>query len=131
MTSFANTFGSSGEEQNYASNIGMNSTRNTEDDQGPSNFSSIDLGQQSSVFKQQHSPYVSLNDAATFQTESSSISNNMLSNPSRSSPFSSQELFAGRLKYFGIYQNSVYLLLFCFVRSTTLIKYTGYISDIG
>ncbi|CAF3341960.1 unnamed protein product [Rotaria sp. Silwood1] len=96
MTSFASTFGSSDEGQNYSSNIGTNSTKNTDDHQESNNFSSIDLDQQQISSKEYHSPYVSLNDAATFQTEPSAMTSIITNNPSRNPPFSSQEFLSNQ-----------------------------------
>ena len=72
MTSFASAFGSSDEGEN-----------NTNDHQGSNHFSSIDLGPQSNK-----SPYVSLNDAATFQTNALSTADAMPNIP----PSATQEL---------------------------------------
>ncbi|CAF0731009.1 unnamed protein product [Rotaria sordida] len=91
MTSFASTFGSSDEGQNYPNNNGINSTKNTDDQQGSNNFSSVDLDQQLILNKEHQSPYVSLSDAATFQTELSSMAGIVTNNPSRNLPFSSQD----------------------------------------
>ncbi|CAF3235418.1 unnamed protein product [Rotaria socialis] len=96
MASFASTFGSLDDGQHFSSNIDMNATKNTANHQESNNFSSVDLDQQLILSKEHHSPYVSLHDAATFQTDSLSMTGSIVNNPSRTSPFSSQEFLSSR-----------------------------------
>ena len=89
MTSFAKAFDTTDENENNSSNIEMNSTKI---DERLNNFSNIDLDQQPT-------PYVSLTDAATFQTESSSSTTTATSNNFPQSPsFLSQEFFSSRYR---------------------------------
>ena len=79
MTSFATAFGSSDYEDNYDE---INSNKQQEINQ----FSNIDLGlgQQQASYEQ-FSSYRSVNDAATFRTDSSSTAGAILNSPSHSS----------------------------------------------
>jgi hypothetical protein len=97
MTSFASAFGSSNQGENYSNNIGINSSNNLQES---NHFSNVDLGQQSSPFKDQYPSYVSLNDAATFQTDSLSTADAIPNNPSHTQSFSSQEISSSKINIF-------------------------------
>jgi hypothetical protein len=86
MTSFASAFGSSDHDENNLNNhdIKLNDPIDNQD-QELDRFSSIDLDQQPISSKQQHSSYVSLSDAATFNNESAVSSNNVARVPISSS----------------------------------------------
>ncbi|UJR33763.1 hypothetical protein I4U23_021190 [Adineta vaga] len=97
MTSFTSAFGSTDQERTYSNDFGTNSTNHNQES---INFSTIDLEQRTtSSFNNHPSLYVSLNDAATFQTDSSStagaISNTPLPFPS-STNFSSNSMTTDR-----------------------------------
>jgi hypothetical protein len=77
MTSFASAFGSSDQEETNSEHNLNNFPDNHQ--QGLNNFSNIDLDQQQ---QQQHSSYVSLTDAATFRTDSTTTNNNAARVPS-------------------------------------------------
>jgi hypothetical protein len=101
MTSFASAFGSSAQDEN---NLELNRNNNTENhQQGSTNFSSIDLDQQSTSSQRQHSAYVSLTDAATFRTDSTTTTNNGARVPSSSS----QDLSSNNLSNTMLNTNSV------------------------
>jgi hypothetical protein len=90
MTSFASAFGSSDQGQIYSNNNGMYPTNNLQE---LNQFSNIDLDQQPPSSKEQYPSYTSLDDAATFQSDSLSAADAILSNnPSHNRPFSSQEI---------------------------------------
>jgi hypothetical protein len=119
MTSFANVFGSSDQQEIYSNNYGINSTNDIGNHQGSNDFSNIDLDQQPpSSSKEHHSPYLSLNGAATFQTDSSSTAGAIPNIPSHSQSFSSQQLSSSIMKYF---RNSFNFLLI-FLRQNFFIK---------
>jgi len=112
MTSFANVFGSSDQQEIYSNNYGINSTNDIGNHQGSNDFSNIDLDQQPPSSKEHHSPYHSLNGAATFQTDSSSTAGAIPNNPSHNQSFSSEQLSSSIMKYF---RNS-FNFLFIFLR---------------
>jgi hypothetical protein len=108
MTSFANAFGSSDHEQGYSNNIENGLFNNINNQQGSNHFSSIDLDQQLTASKEQHSSYMKLNDAATFQTDSSSTAG-AIPNLLPSSPvLSSKDLSASRIECFSKFCKLIY-----------------------
>ncbi len=86
MTSFVTVFGSSDQENHYSNNTGMNSINNMNN-----HFSNIDLDQQPTSSNEHYSPYLSLNDAVTCQTDTLLTADAMPNILSHNPPFSSQE----------------------------------------
>ncbi|CAF0792894.1 unnamed protein product [Adineta steineri] len=97
MASFASTFGSSDQEHIYSNNAAINSTNSIHNHQESNNFSNIDLDQQLTPSKDHNSLYVSLNDAATFQTDSSSATAGAIPNSlSHNQSFASQQISSSK-----------------------------------